>query len=422
MRAPLLVLSWKSLANRGLSVGLTVLSIVLSVSLFLGVEKIRTGVRASFDSTISDTDLIVGARGGAINLLLYSVFRLGDPTANIDWDSYRLIATAPGVEWAVPISLGDSHRGYRVVGTTTEYFRRYRYGRSRPLELAHGAIFAGTHEAVLGAEVARRLDYELGDEIHLSHGIGDVSFAEHSDHDFEIVGILAPTGTPVDRSVHVSLESIEAIHAGWQTGAPPSGRHAATPVDADPADLTPDSVTAVLVGTTSPIRVLGLQRQINTYRGEALSAIMPGVALSQLWEVIGAGEAAFAAISLLVVVVGMTGILTALSAGLEARRREMAVLRASGARPRDIFALLVLEAASIAAAGALAGIVLTQFAFALISRTVAVRYGLDLGGAGPGLTELAVFLAVTAAGAALGAWPAWRAQRNALSDGLSIRL
>ena len=421
MRMPLLTLALKSLANRGVSVGLTVLSIVLSVSLFLGVENIRASVRESFNSTISGTDLIVGARGGAINLLLYSVFRLGDPTANIGWDSYRLIATAPGVAWTVPISLGDSHRGYRVVGTTRDYFDHYRYGRSRPLEMAEGREFARVHETVLGAEVARRLDYGLGGHILLSHGIGDVSFAEHSGHDFEIVGILAPTGTPVDRSVHVSLESIEAIHAGWESGAPPPPGARET-ADTDPEALVPDSITAVLVGADSPIRVLGLQRQINTYRGEALSAVMPGVALSQLWQVIGAGETAFKAISLLVVVVGMTGILTSLSSGLNERRREMAVLRATGARPADIFALLVLEAASIAAAGALIGIAVTWAALALVARGVAARYGLDLGSTGPGLTELVVFIAVTLAGAALGAWPAWRAQRNALADGLSIRL
>ena len=421
MRLPLLTLALKSLANRGVSVVLTVLSIVLSVSLFLGVENIRTSVRDSFNSTISDTDLIVGARGGAINLLLYSVFRLGDPTANIGWGSYRLIDTAPGVAWTVPISLGDSHRGYRVVGTTTAYFDHYRYGRSRPLAMAEGREFQRVHETVLGAEVARRLDYGLGGHILLSHGIGDVSFAEHSGHDFEIVGILEPTGTPVDRSVHVSLESIEAIHVGWESGAPPPAS-AQDRADADAAALVPDSITAVLVGADSPIRVLGLQRQINTYRGEALSAVMPGVALSQLWQVIGAGETAFKAISLLVVVVGMTGILTSLSSGLNERRREMAVLRATGARPADIFALLVLEAASIAAAGALIGIAVTWAVLALVVRGVAARYGLDLGGTGPGLTELYVFIAVTLAGAALGAWPAWRAQRNALADGLSIRL
>ncbi|WP_300542959.1 FtsX-like permease family protein [Maricaulis sp.] len=418
MSAPLTRLARKSLLNRGVSVGLTVLSVALSVMLFLGVEKIRTGARDGFHATISGTDLVVGARGGAVNLLLYSVFHLGDPTANIGWDSYERVATAPGVAWTVPVSLGDSHRGYRVVGTTPAYFDRYRYGRRQALRFADGRGFDGIYQAVIGAETARRLGYGLGDEITLSHGIGEVSFAEHTGHPFQITGILAATGTPVDRSVLVSLESLEAIHAGWDSGVARSGAQAAT----GGSGLQPDSVTAILVGTDSPIRVLSLQRQINTYRGEALSAVMPGVALSQLWRVIGAGETALRAISVLIVFVGLSGILTALSAGLNERRREMAVLRAIGARPQEIFALMTLEAAAIAFAGALAGILAVNLAFLAVSARVMRRYGLDLGQAGPGLTDLGVLAAVTLAAAVLGSWPAWRAQRNALADGLSIRL
>lgn len=417
MNSALFSLAWKSLLSRGTSAILTVLAVTLAVSLFLSVERIQSGVRASFNSTISDTDIIVGARGGAINLLLYSVFRLGDPTANISWESYERISTAPGVEWAVPISLGDSHRGYRVVGTTTAYFERYKYGRDLPLRFEAGEAFDGTHQAVLGSEVARRLGYSIGDQILLSHGVGDVSFAEHGGHDFTIVGILAVTGTPVDRSVHVSLESIEAIHVGWETGV-------ASGAPRDPAAeaaLQPESVTAAFIGTSSPIRVLSLQRQINSYSGEALSAVMPGVALTQLWQILGAGERAFRAISILVLLVGLISILTALTSGLNERRREMAVLRATGARPADIFTLLVMEASGLAAIGAIAGIVLTQLAMAVVASIVQTRYGMDLHGSA-GTLEIGVFAAVTLAGAIAGTLPAWQAQRNVLSDGLSPKL
>lgn len=417
MKPALIRLAWKSLLNRSMSALLTVLAVMLAVTLFLSVERIQNSVRESFNSTISDTDLIVGARGGSVNLLLYSVFRLGDPTANISWESYERIATAPGVAWAVPISLGDSHQGYRVVGTTTAYFERYKYGRDLPLTLAAGEAFDDVYEVVLGADVARQLDYEIGDQISLSHGVGAVSFAEHAGHDFVIVGILAATGTPVDRSVHVSLESIEAIHVGWDTGVAPSQPQD----DHDAHALEPESITAALIGVESPIRVLGLQRQINTYSGEALSAIMPGVALTQLWQIIGAGEQAFRAVSILVLVVGLISILTALTSGLNERRREMSVLRATGARPGDIFSLLVLEATSLAAIGAVAGIVITQIAIAAIAVVVRTRYGLDLSGS-PGHLEIIIFVAVSVAGALAGALPAWQAQRNALSDGLTPKL
>ncbi|WP_421791025.1 ABC transporter permease [Hyphobacterium sp.] len=418
MRFPLLLLAVKSLANRKVSIALTMLSIILSVTLFLGVEKIRDGVRESFNSTISGTDLIVGARGGSVNLLLYSVFRLGDPTANISWDSYELISTAPNVDWAVPISLGDSHRGYRVVGTTAAYFDHYGYGRNQSLSFAEGQRLDGIYDVVIGAEIARQLDYALGSELTLSHGIGEVSFAEHTGHNFRVVGILAPTGTPVDRSLHVSLEAIELIHVGWQSGMAPSAEAlAANPPD----NLTPESVTAVFVGVSSPIQILTLQRQINTYRGEALTAIMPGVALSQLWEVISVAERAFAAISILVILVGLTGILTALSSSINERRREMAVLRAAGARPSDIFGLLLLEAAVVALVAAAIGIVIANLAFAAIGAMISQRYGISLPpGFGP--EEAYILVLMPLAGALMGVWPAIRALRNALSDGLSIRL
>ena len=417
MRPALLSIAWKSLLNRGTSAILTILAVTLATSLFLSVERIQSGVRSSFNSTISGTDIIVGARGGAINLLLYSVFRLGDPTANISWESYERISSAPGVEWAVPISLGDSHRGYRVVGTSTAYFQHYQYGRGASLSFAEGQPFEGTHQAVLGSEVARRLGYAIGDEILLSHGIGAVSFAEHGGHDFAVTGILAPTGTPVDRSVHVSLESIEAIHVGWETGAAPSGPRDASDENA----LQPESVTAAFIGVTSPIRVLSLQRQINSYPEEALSAVMPGVALTQLWQIIGAGETAFRAVSILVLLVGLISILTALTSGLNERRREMAVLRATGARPMDVFSLLVLEASVLAAIGSLAGIVLTQLAVTLVAAFAQTRFGMDVYGA-PGWLDLGTFFAVTLAGAVAGMLPAWQAQRSVLSDGLTPKL
>ena len=483
MSAAILQLAVKSLFNRRLSAMLTILAVALSASLFLGVDKVRSGARAGFESTLSDADLIVGARSGAINLLLYSVFRLGDPTANISWESYELVDDAPGVAWTIPLSLGDSHRGYRVLGTTEAYFEHYRTGRSRPLEFAQGAPFSDKMDVVLGAEVARALRYELGRRIVLSHGIGEVSFADHDDHPFLVVGVLAPTGTPVDRTVHVPLEGIEAMHEGWETGAPPPrarrgeaeadaghgedardehaedehadeegadeegagdghdhashdhGAHdhgAADESHADEAgeardphadhDHSAEQITAFIVGMESPVQVLRLQRQINTYEGEALSAVIPGVALAQLWSVIGVAESALYAISAFVVVVGLISVLTSLSSSVNERRREMAILRAVGARPGHIFSLLVGESALLAFAGAALGIVMINGLLALLGEALLSRYGLFIGAAGPGVIDLAALVAITIAGAAMGAVPGWRALRNSLADGLSIRL
>ena len=198
-------LAWQSLANRKTTAILTLLTVAISVTLLLGVEKVRTQAKSSFANTISSTDLIVGSRSGQVNLLLYSVFRIGNATNNIDWQSLQEISQHRSVKWAIPISLGDSHRGYRVVGTTDAYFEHYRYGQKQPLQLAQGEVFDSLFETVLGSEVAKKLGYSLGDDIIIAHGISDQSFNRHDNLPFKVVGILEPTGTPVDRSVHVSL-------------------------------------------------------------------------------------------------------------------------------------------------------------------------------------------------------------------------
>jgi len=255
----ILSLAWKSLLNRRFTALLTVMSIALSVTLLVGVERLRTEARASFANTLSGTDLIVGARSGPVQLLLYSVFRIGDATNNISWQSYQDIAAHPKVAWTVPISLGDSHRGFRVLGTSAAYFEHYRYGRDRRLAIDEGQPFADLYDAVLGAQVADELGYKIDDAIILAHGASDVSFARHEDKPFRVAGILARTGTPVDRTVHVSLEAIEAIHIDWQSGAPIPG----LAISADQAramDLTPKAITAALVGLESKVTTFQVQR------------------------------------------------------------------------------------------------------------------------------------------------------------------
>ena len=332
---PILRLAWKSLLNRRLTAALTLFAIALSVTLLIGVERLRAEARESFANTISGTDLIVGARSGGVQLLLYSVFRIGNATNNISWKSYLDIAAQPNLAWSIPISLGDSHRGYRVLGTTPAYFTHYQYAKDRGLEFEQGQPFSELYDAVLGAEVAEALGYQLNDAIVIAHGASDVSFARHEDKPFTVVGVLERTGTPVDRTVHVSLEAIEAIHIDWQSGAPIPGLSISAE-EARHRDLTPRAITAVLIGLKSKIATFKVQRYINDYAEEPLTAILPGVALSELWGIIGIAENALLIVSGFVVVVGLFGMLTALLTSLNERRREMAILRSVGARPGHI--------------------------------------------------------------------------------------
>ena len=424
MNSPAVVfrLAVKSLVERRLSAVLTVLSVAVSVALLIGVDRIRTETKASFTNTISGVDLIVGARGGPINLLLYSVFRIGDAANNIAWDSHRRIAARPEVAWTIPISLGDSHRGFRVLGTNGDYFAHYRFADSRPLAFAAGRAFDHADEAVLGADAAQSLGYAVGARIVVSHGIGDASFQHHDEQPFRVVGILARTGTPVDRTVHVTLAGIAAIHDSPADHEDAEAEaHPADHEDAE-AEAHPAAITACLVGLKSRPALFGVQRFINEYRAEPLMAIIPGVALQQLWELVGVAETALLAISGCVVVAGLVGLLTTLLTGLAERRREMAVLRSVGAPPGLVFGLLIAEASILAFAAAVAGVAAVH-AGMLAGRTLVLdQFGLYLAPGLPGTFDAAVVGVVTLAAGALAVLPAWRAYRFSLADGLTVRL
>jgi putative ABC transport system permease protein len=408
-----------SLLARSLTVGMTVLAIALSVTLFLGVEKVRTGARASFADTISGTDLIVGARSGSVQLLLYSVFRIGNATNNVTWESYQDIAARPEVDWIVPISLGDSHRQFRVMGTTQAFFEHYEYRGGRSLRIGAGAGLNDLYDTVIGAEVAASLGYKVGDPITVSHGLA--SFTAHEDQPFRVAGIIDRTGTPVDRTVIVSLAAIEAIHVDWQSGAQVPGR--ATPVDRiREMDLTPEAVTAALVGVKSRLQIFGLQRWINEYPEEPLLAILPGVALQELWQIVGVAETALIGVSAMVVVTALLGMMAMIFSSLNERRREMAIWRAMGARPATILGLLVLEAALMAAIGALLGLALLYAGLFVVQPLVDRAFGLWLPIEAPTLREAGVLASVIVAAGVASLLPALRAYRLSLADGMMVRI
>ena len=417
----LLKLAQLSLWNRRSTVLMTWLSLTISIALLLGIDHLRTEAKQSFTSTVSGTDLIIGARSGQLNLLLYSVFRIGNATANISWDSYQRIRKHPQISWSIPISLGDSHRGYRVMGTSADYFSHYQYANAQPLQLAEGEPFNAVFDTVLGAEVAQKLGYSVGQQIELSHGVGAVSFSKHNDKPFTVVGILARTGTPVDQTVHVSLQAIEAIHLDWQQGAPMPGRKL-TAEQALQQDLTPKSITAVMVGLKSRMATFTLQRQINEFKQEPLTAILPGVALAELWQMLGMVENLLLVISVLVLLAALVGMITTLLAAMKERQREMAVLRATGAHPGYLFALVQLEVLLITLAAMLAAVLLLTSLLLGMQDRLASEYGLFISLNIIKTTTLYWAAVILALALLLAAVPGVVAYRKSLSDGLSVRL
>ncbi|GAC23053.1 hypothetical protein GMES_0753 [Paraglaciecola mesophila KMM 241] len=408
----LISLAWSSLCSRKKSVILTFLSLLISISVLISVEHIRQQAKTSFNRTISGADLIVGAPSGQLNLLLYSVFRMGDPTSNIDYQSYEMLKNDQQVAWVIPISLGDSHRGFRVLGTNGDYFTHYQFGDKKSLEFTAGKPFAGMFDTVIGADVAKTLGYQVGDEIVVAHGIGHTSFSHHDHSPFVISGILKPTGTPVDKSVHVTLPAIEAIHL------PPS--QLAKILDGGGEEsVQPDSVTAVILGLKTKFATFKLQRDLNNYQADRLMAVLPGVALAELWQMMGTVENVLRVISVLVLLSSLFGLSTMLLASMNERKGEIAVLRTLGAGPSVIFGLVLLEALMLVVIAIASAISLVSGALALFSDELAAHYGLFLSANLLSWETLQIAVIIALASIITSVIPAFEAYKKALQSRLS---
>jgi putative ABC transport system permease protein len=367
----LISIAWRSLVSRRKTVFLTFLSLVVSISVLISVEHIRLQAKESFNRTISGVDLIVGAPSGELNLLLYSVFRMGNPSNNIKYDSFNMLKANKSVAWAIPISLGDSHRGFRVMGTNSDYFTHFKYGNDKPLTLATGKVFDSPFDTVIGSDVANSLGYKQGDKIVIAHGIGSTSFVNHEQAPFTVTGILAPTGTPVDKTVHVSLPAIEAIHL--------SPRQLQKFVDNPQLQLPePKSITSVILGLTSKFATFTLQRQINNYQDDRLMALLPGVAMAQLWQLMANVENLLQIIGYLVLLASLFGLATMLLATMNERQREIAVFRILGASPKLIVSLVILEALIISILALLVSVAVVTLLLTLLDGWLTAEYGLFL--------------------------------------------
>lgn len=415
----LLKLTINSLYARLLTVSMTVLAISLSLMLYLSVEKLRSSAYTSFTNTISQTDLIVGSRTGSVQLLLYSVFRIGNATNNITWESYEDIINRDEIKWSVPISLGDSHKGFRVMGTNTDFFKRYKYRGDRSLKIEEGKYFVDLYDVVIGFGVAEKLGYNISTPLIVSHGLK--SFLEHDDQPFKVSGILAKTGTPVDNTIIVSLEAIEAIHVDWSSGAKIPGK--ATPIDQiRKMDLSPSNITAVLLGVNSKLTIFQLQRWINEYPEEALTSILPGVALQELWRIVGVVENILLGISSIVILTTLMGMTAIVFSSLSERRREMAIWRAMGASPKIIIGLLMLEAFIISTVSVVVSTVLLFILLYFIQPWIDSTYGILVTIEMLSLNDIYIFILFILAAMIVSLIPAMRAYWFSINDGMTIKI
>jgi putative ABC transport system permease protein len=413
----LMRLAFRSLQARLLTTILTVFSIALSIMLLVGVDRLRDAAKIGFSGTLTHTDLIVGARGGDLPILLSSIFHIGNAANEISWETYQHFVTHPAVAWTIPISIGDSYSGYRVISTDSNFYAHYQYRHGNALLLQTGHQPKGIFDVVLGAEVAAHMKLHLGQRIVLAHGIQERSILKHETAPFTIVGILASTATPVDRALYTTLLGDEAMHFGWSDGTPPALGEVVPLLD--PSRLKIKQITYFLVGSKSRVSTLYLQHEMNTYKPEPLTSIIPAYTLQELWSLLDYADTALSLVSGAVLIVGLLAMLIALYTALNERRREIAILRAIGVHMRQIFALFLFESALIAAAGTLLGISLVYVFLYVFSARIEDRYGLPIALVGISTNVEIYSLLTVLAAILLGTVPAFRAYRYSLADGLS---
>ena len=407
-------LAIKSLISRKVSVILTVVSLTLSISLYLSIDTLRIGAKKSFFGNVKTGDLILGSRSGEIQLLLYSLFQIGNPTNNISWDSYKEISKNPDIEWMVPISLGDSHKQFRVMGTSQAYFERYEYRNEKKLAFQNGSVFTDLFDVVIGSDVAKKLNYNLNDNIVIAHGISSQSL--HDEFPFKVKGILKKTGTSVDRLVLVSLEALEVIHKDWKAGIKiPNAKKSN---NNNYNDLEPKEITAAIIKIKSPIKVFQIQRQINKYEFEPLQAIIPGIALSKLWQIVSVTENIMLLISAMVIISSFIGMTAILYSTLNGRRKEMALLRIVGASPYTIFTLMITEALIIAISSIFISIFLIQVLALIFFPILDQNFGLYLENKFLSVKDLLFLLSVLFLSMIVSIFPSLKASKDSINEGI----
>jgi putative ABC transport system permease protein len=431
-----LELALRSAWARRTALAMAITSVAVSVFILLGVQQLRDDTRNSFSNALSGVDLVVGPRGSASELILYSVFQIGQPTRNMPYSTIEKLTQLPSVAWTIPIQLGDSYDGHPVIGTSTQLFLHYRANRL-PLEFDKGVPFTDPKtlvrapinensqvavdevtQVVIGSNVAKRKRKNLGDGLILTHGKEAGLNTEHSDFTFKIVGILKPTGTPLDNAVLTSLEGFSAIHQDWTMGVKmPTGDKQVKSKTADFLALQPHEITASWVGLKSRTQVFSSRRIIESLPG-GLMAVLPGVVLDDLWRIVSIVENALLLIGGMVAISALLGVASVLLVSLSARRRELAIYRALGAPPLALLGFIGIESLGVCLAGIIIGLALTQLLLFTLAPWVQTNFGIELLTGLPTGETWASLGFICLAAMIVSILPAWRAYRMSLADGL----
>lgn len=474
-----LAIVWKSMRQRMLATTLTALSIALGVGLVVLILMLREEVEQSFSQRSVGYEMLVGAKGSPLQLVLNTIYGLGAPVGNIPYEYYERIAEDRMVRLAVPVTVGDNYRGFRVIGTVPSFFSEFTYLEDQKFEIAQGSVFQNDYEAVVGARAAREAGLKVGDTFTPAHGVSAEEGGEvHEEAKTKVVGIMRETGTPMDRGIYVPLETIWKIHVheaaetdpryegmtkeqieqmkqleameaeaareeqGAEGDSSAEDHHHAGHDDAAHDDTShnaghkheryinahgdvyaadvPESlktVTAIYVSLKNRIVFDRFRRAV--LDEPVAQAVIPAMEIMNLFEIVGNVNGVLLAIAYVVVLVALAGVLVSIYNTMNERRREIAIMRALGARRRTIFALLVVESTVIAFIGGVAGLLLGHGGMAAAAGMVQEQTGLPVAPFTVHAFEPLVLAAVVLLGAIAGMLPALKGYRTDVQENLA---
>jgi len=406
----LFYLTFKSIQNRKITFLLSVISIAISVVLLLGVDKGIKSSKKHFINTINSTDIIVASSNGSLDILLNLIFHISDPLKEMSYKSFEDIKSFDEVSWAVPLSLGDSFKGFDVVSTDENYFKYYRYSSKKFLKFAKGRGLVDFYDVVIGSEVAKKLHLKVGDTIHLSHGKHHHKHI-HKNRAFKVVGVLEKTFTPNDESVFMQLKADEAIHIEWQ-----SGHFVDMHISSEKLsrmDIEPKHISGMLLGLKNRSTILSVEDKINHYRGENLKAVIPAKALSKLYKLMKNLQDLLMIISSAVFIAAIFTMLSSMFSTLSERRREIAIFRSLGAGVKTVFILFGIESFLVVMSGVVMGVVLVEI-FGLFS-PFKLSLGIDV-------YQFFMLFCMVVIALLSSLFPAMKSYKNSLADGLVVKI
>ena len=403
----LLTLSTQNLRSRPLSTFLSLLLLTLGVSIISLLIMLGGQLRKQFDQNIKGIDMVVGAKGSPLQLILASVYHIDNPTGNIPLSEAETLAGHPLVEMAIPLAYGDNFNGYRILGTDSSLVSHYEG------KMAQGRLWAVSFEATVGARVAERNGLKIGDTFLGSHGLSNANDV-HDAHPFTVVGILEPSGTVLDQLILTAIESVWETHGDYagEEEAEEEGKSEETHEQEDDREIT-----AMLIGFRSPMGMVMLPRMINGQT--SMQAAVPAIEINRLFGLFSVGIDTLRAIAFLIMVISGISVFISLYNSLRERKYEMALMRTMGGGRGQLLSLLLLEGLLLALVGFLLGICMARLGMLGVDLLAQNAYHYGFADLGFVREEAYLFGITLGIGILAAALPAWQAARLNISETLA---